>query len=265
MTERESSDDQFSYPLPSISGEKPYNAQRKKGMTNMSRVFVIVATATLCSTITSVRAQEQGGFYVGADLGYVFAGNTRSDGVFTGTGSMFDGQRLGPAPEQTAKGTFDSGLTASLTVGYDLGMRRFGRLRFEGEFLRQNADTDRYNGELDGTDLTPPGRVDTTMTGVVLNILYSIGQFGAVRPYIYGGIGQGRIETKYDFPGRGQVEIDGSPSTGILQAGLGVDIPLKERMTLDLKYRFRRAGLNEGGQDTDIDTNIFQVGIRYAF
>lgn len=236
-----------------------------KVMINMSRVFVTVATTTILLAIAPAQAQEQGNFYLGGDLGFVFTGNTRSDGVFTSTGTMFDGQRLGPAPGETAKGNFDSGLTTSVIVGYDLGKRRYGRLRFEGELFYQTADADKYIGELDGSELNPPGRVDTTMVGVVGNILYDIGRLGSVTPYFYAGFGQAKIDTKYDFPGRGQVQIDGSSSSGVLQAGFGADIPYNERMTFDVKYRFRRAGLNENGQDTDIDTQIFQVGIRYAF
>ena len=231
----------------------------------MSRILVTVATVAILSTITPAKAQEQGSFYVGGDLGFVFTGNTRSDGVFTSTGSIFDGQRLGPAPGQTAKGNFDSGLTTSVIVGYDLGKRRYGRFRFEGELFYQTADTDKYIGELDGSELNPVGSVETTMVGLVGSVLYDIGEIGAVRPYIFAGFGQGRIETKYDFPGRGQVQVDGKSSSGVLQAGFGVDIPYNERMTFDAKYRFRRAGLNENGQDTDTDTQIFQVGIRYAF
>ena len=235
----------------------------------MSRIFVTVATATILLAIAPAQAQEQeqeqGNFYYGGDLGFVFTGNTRSDGVFTSTGSIFDGQRLGPAPSQTAKGNFGSGLTTSVIVGYDMGKRRFGRFRFEGELFYQRANTDKYIGELDGSELIPPGLVDTTMFGAVANVLYDIGKFGSVTPYIYAGFGHAKIETKYDFPGRGQVQIDGNSSSGVLQAGFGADFPYNERMTFDLKYRFRRAGLNENGQDTDTDTQILQVGIRYAF
>lgn len=231
----------------------------------MSRLLTAITTATFLLTTVPAQAQEEGGFYIGGDLGYVFTGNTRSDGVFTSTGTMFDGQRLGPAPGQTAKGNFKSGLATTLIVGYDLGNRRFGRFRFEGELLHQNAEADNYIGELDGSDLSPPGRVDTTITGVTLNVLYDIGQFGRVQPYVHVGFGQGTVETKFNFPTRGQVTIDGTPSTGILQAGFGADIPVNERTSIDVKYRFRRAGLNENGMDTDVDAQLLQVGFRYAF
>lgn len=231
----------------------------------MSRIFVTAAAATILLAVAPAQAQEKGNFYVGGDLGYVFTGNTRSDGVFTDTGTIFDGQRLGPEPGKTAKGNFKSGLATTLIIGYDLGKRRYGRFRFEGEFVYQNAEADKYLGELDGTELDPPGRVDTTITGVVLNVLYDIGNFSRVKPYVHLGFGQGKVETKFDFPTRGQVTIDGKPSTGILQAGFGADIPINERTSVDVKYRFRRAGLNENGMDTDVDAQLLQVGFRYAF
>ncbi|MDE0006207.1 MAG: outer membrane beta-barrel protein [Rhodospirillaceae bacterium] len=252
--------------VPSVNTEAhvPDYTQQQKRMINMPRIFATVVTATILLAIAPAQAQENGSFYAGGDLGLVFSGNTRTDGVFTGTGSPFDGQRLGPEPGQTAKGIWDSGLTTGVTVGYDMGSRRFGRFRFEGEYFHQKADTENYNGELDGSVLNPAGRVDTTMTGVVANVLYSFGEFAAVRPYAYFGYGRAKIDTKYDFPNRGQVAIDGGGSA-VLQGGFGADIPLNERTTVDLKYRFRRSGFNEWGLDTDIDTHILQAGIRFAF
>ncbi|EAQ97027.2 outer membrane protein [Congregibacter litoralis] len=101
------------------------------------------------------------------------------------------------------------------------------------------------------------------MSGLVLNALYDIGQFSNVTPYFLLGYGRASVDTKYDFPNRGRAEIDGSSE--IIQAGFGADIFFDERTTFDVKYRFRRAGLNAGGLDADIDAHILERGIRYAF
>lgn len=229
----------------------------------MPRKVVTFVIATTIFFVTPAQADDQGNFYVGAGLGFVFAGNTRANGVFTSTGTAFDGKRLGTVSDDAAKGDFDSGFSPTLTVGYDMGDRSYGRLRFEAELFTQKADTDKYTGEFEGSPIDPPGKVNTTMTGVVLNALYGIGRFSSVQPYVYAGYGLAKAETEYDFQGEGQVKIDGS--VAVLQAGFGVDIPFNDRTAFDLKYRFRRAGLNEGGLDTDIDAQILEFGVRYAF
>lgn len=229
--------------------------------TAVTRSLFVVATTNLFLAVSPVQAQEQGSFYFGGGGGFVVSGNTRADGVFSGTGTTFDGQRIGPEPGKTAQGYFDPGPTANLIVGYDLGKRRFGRFRFEAELLYQKADTDKYKGELNGSDLNPVGQVNTSMVGGVANMLYDLGKFGKVTPYTFLGYGFAKTETKYNFRDLGRVDVDGS--TVIIQGGFGTSIPLGENKTLDMKYRFRRTGLNESGLDTDIDANILEVGIRY--
>jgi opacity protein-like surface antigen len=227
----------------------------------VTRSLLVVATTTFLLAIAPAQAQEQGSFYFGGGGGFVLSGNTRADGVFSGTGSTLDGQRLGPAPGKTAKGNFDPSLTANFTVGYDMGKRRFGRFRFEGELFYQKADTDNYKGELNGSDLNPAGQVNTSMMGGVVNALYDLGQFGSVTPYTFLGFGFAQIDTKYDFQGTGRVDIDGSSE--VIQGGFGANMPFGDGKTLDMKYRFRRAGLNESGLDIDIDAHILEVGIRW--
>ena len=225
--------------------------------------LAVIATATILLAINPSHAQESGSFYFGGGGGFVLSGNTRADGVFDSTGTALDGQRLGPEPGTTAKGWFDPSLTANAIIGYDLGKRRFGRFRFEGELFYQKADTGSYNGELNGSDLNPAGQVDTTAIGGTVNALYDVGQFGNVAPYIFLGYGQAKVETKYDFGDQGRVTIDGTSE--VIQGGFGANIPLDENKTLDFKYRFRRAGLNENGLDADIDAHILEIGIRYPF
>lgn len=230
---------------------------------SITRSLLVVATTTFFLAVLPAQAQEQGTFYFGGGGGFVLSGNTRADGVFEGTGTTLDGQRLGPEPGQTAKGNFDPSVTANFTVGYDMGKRRFGRFRFEAELFYQKADTGTYRGELNGTDLNPAGQVDTTITGGVFNALYDLGTFGRVTPYALLGYGLAKVDTKYNFGDAGRVNVDGSSE--VIQGGFGANMPLENGNILDLKYRFRRAGLNESGLDTDIDAHILEVGIRYPF
>jgi len=97
----------------------------------------------------------------------------------------------------------------------------------------------------------------------VLNALFVIGEYGGVKPYGFVGYGRANAETRFDFQDRGTANVDGNVQ--ILQAGFGADIPLNDRMYFDVKYRFRRAGLNENGLDTDIDANTLEVGMRFPF
>ena len=229
----------------------------------VARSIFAVATTITSFTIAPAQSQTLENFYIGGNAGFVFAGNTRADGIFSSTGSTFDGQRLGPAPGDTAEGNFDPSFTANLTFGYDFGKRRFGRLRLEGELFIQNADTDSYEGELNGSALEPVGEVETTMAGVAVNAVYDFFQISRVTPYAFLGIGRANVDTTYIFPGRGRVDVDGTSE--ILQGGFGANIPLRDRTLLDLKYRFRRAGLNEAGLDADIDAHIVEIGVRYSF
>lgn len=228
-----------------------------------TRSFLVLATAALFYVAIPAQAQERGSFYFGGGGGLVLSGNTRADGVFEGTGTTLDGQRIGPEPGQTAKGNFDPSLTANVTVGYDMGRRSFGRFRFEAELFYQKADTGSYRGELNGIDLNPAAEVKTSTMGGVLNALYDIGEFGRVTPYAFLGYGMAKIGTKYDFGDTGRVDVDGSSE--VIQGGFGANLPLGPSKQLDLKYRFRRVGLNESGLDTDIDAHILEIGIRYPF
>lgn len=230
---------------------------------NMSGKFVAVTIAVLLLGSTPARAQQQDGFYIGGSAGAVFAGNTRADGIFTSTGTILDGQRLGPEPGKTARGKFDPSLTTSVALGYDFGQRRYGRFRIEGELFYQKADTDKYEGILNGSDLNPAGRVDTSMSGLALNGYYHFGEYSGLSPYVYIGFGRANSDTKYDFQGQGKASIDGSSE--LYQGGFGAEYSYNDRTTFDLKYRFRRAGLNERGLDTDIDAQGLEFGIRFAF
>ena len=223
--------------------------------------FLLVAATSILVTSSPVRAQNNGEFYVGGGVGIVLAGNTRADGVFESTGTILDGQRIGPEPGKTASGNFDPGFSPSLRVGYDMGERRFGRLRFEGELFFQQADAGKYTGELNGVELNPAGKTDTSSYGVVLSALYGVGEFGRMKPYIHLGLGQAQIEMSYNFQDLGQTDIDGSSQ--VISAGFGANFSFKKGSLIDLRYRFRRAGLNESGLDADIDAHILEAGIYY--
>ncbi len=116
---------------------------------------------------------------------------------------------------------------------------------------------------MNGIDLNPDGRVGTTMSGVAVNAIYGFGKSSRVTPFVYLGYGRANVDMKYNFPERGLVNIDGSSE--VIQGGFGVDFVYNERTTFDLKYRFRRAGLSDGGLDADIDAQSIEFGIRYAF
>ncbi len=226
----------------------------------MSKIIFTLMFLTFVLATPFSQAKEWGEFYAGGGIGVVFAGNTRADGVFESTGTPLDGQRLGPMPGETAKGYFDSSLATSLTIGYKLADTR---LRFEGEWFYQNADTKKYKGILNGNELNPAGQVATNISGIVLNALYDFEEFYNIKPYIYLGFGQASVETEYDFRDEGRVDIDGNSQ--IIQGGVGMELFQIESMTFDVKYRFRRAGLNEDGLDADIDAQILELGIRFAF
>ncbi len=239
----------------------------------MCKLFIaIIATTVLFLANAPAQAQVLGGFYVGGGLGAVVAGNTRTDGVFTDTGSVLDGQRLGLEPGDAALGKFDPSFTTNAIAGYDFGKRRFGRFRVEGELFSQTANTTEYEGLLNGTDIDPAGQVDTTLSGFTGNVLYDIVPIGNVAPYIFLGFGFGTAETDFDFTDRGAVTVD--DDVQVITAGFGTDISLNglgvnnaiiERSFLDLKFRFRRAGMNVAGLDTDIDTFGLELGLRYKF
>lgn len=229
----------------------------------MSRFTIMFATSVIAMAPALVQAKELGGLYLGAGIGTALSGNTRADGVFTSTGTSLDGQRLGPEPGKTAKGNFDSSLSASLIAGYDLGERKYGRARLEAEIFNQQANTDKFEGELNGSELNPAGQVSTKISGFVVSAAYDVLQISSATIYGQIGLGKGNVDVEYDFLEQGgKAKISGGSE--IIQAGFGVDMPYSEQLTIDFKYRFRRAGLNENGIDVDVDTHVLELGGRFT-
>lgn len=228
----------------------------------MCRGFIITAFAAILAWGAPGHAQDQGGFYVGGALGMVVGGETRNNGNIKSTGTVLDGVALGTKKSST-KGGFDTSLSTNATIGYEMG-----KLRFEGELFYQDADTDQLKGLIDGSAINPPAQVNATLLGVAANVAYNIGEFnigdfGALRPYVTLGVGQANVEAEYVFPTRGRVRVDGNSI--VYQGGFGVDMSYNERTTFDLKYRFRRVGINEKGIDGDFDSYILEAGLRYRF
>lgn len=221
----------------------------------MFKILASVITLVIVAWGAPVIAQDQRGLYIGVAGGLVFGGETRGNGDISSPDSELDGQPLGTS-DTAAKGQFDSSLSTSFTAGYDMGS-----FRVEGELFYQKADTDDYQGLLDGTTIDPPGQVNTSLLGVAANVAYDIGQFGIIRPYVTLGVGQAKVDTKYVFPTRGEIQTNGNSI--VFQGGFGMDISYTDNTTIDVKYRFRRVGTNEKGIDGDFDSSILEVGIRY--
>ena len=236
---------------------------RQRQKTIMYKIVITFGVATILASAAPAYARDQTGFYVGVGAGSVIAGNTRANGVFDAPGSTFDGQTLGDPPSNTAKGQYDPSMLTGATVGYDFGKRGLGRLRFEGEFFYHTADTDGYKGLLNGSPIDPAGRVNTKLLGVAANVASGLGEYGKVSPYVTLGVGYAKVKAKYEFPNRGQIDINGN--SVVYQAGVGLDIAYNESTTFDVKYRFRRAGTNVMGIDGDFDSHVLELGVRYKF
>jgi len=217
-------------------------------LTRALMAVVVFFTATTAMGQTA----HKPGFYLGLEGGALFMQDSKSGfGRFT-----------------SADLSYERGLTAGATAGYDFG--RFFRAEFE--FNYKKANIDRLQTNFRGRAYTSKNSGSIRSLNYMFNAYLQYPLSDYVVPYL--GVGVGMADVKMDkiciFNCKG-----GSSSQHLLAyqiiAGMGVNI--SENVTLAMDYRYSTT--NKGRFETnlcchpDLKTSIsshnVMVGLRYKF
>jgi opacity protein-like surface antigen len=113
------------------------------------------------------------------------------------------------------------------------------------------------------------------VTFVLFGVRYPFSPFGKLEPYVLGGAGFGRATKKVTFVVAGTditntianygvvlgSDLTGQQTTGMLSFGGGVVWPVRQRIIVDLQYRFGRVLVSDGG----INVNRVGLGLGVRF
>jgi opacity protein-like surface antigen len=255
-------------------------------MTLFSRLLIasvsIVATASAARTadlaqdlsapVEPVVVETSGGFYLGTVNSLTFLDNTR----FATAGA-----RVGT--------DYDVGYYSALRAGYSFGDISYvsPRLELEVGYGNSSVDHHRVNGvDVDSTDSFGDA---TTIQGYVNGYIdipvgsaEQGGLFGAVTPYVGGGVGFMNLElSRQGVSGTGVViDDDDTQFAYHLDAGVGIDlqglglfsdVSLFNDTTLDIGYRYTAAhdfslqARDGTSRNTDFSSHAVMFGFRKQF
>lgn len=235
----------------------------------MKRILAVAAGMVL---LCHPAVAEPGPFYLRGDVGIALG--TASNESDTDPGSPI--ASLGPS---TINGTLGTGMMFDAGVGY----RAFPFLRLEGTvgYIPSLG----FKGSF-STD--PASTTQSSVSALVglatanIDIAGFTGRLpGDIRPFVLGGIGVANVynSPEYDFFNGAYVNTFSSATRTNLAwtVGAGIGIPVSERVTIDLTYRYldlgeRRSGptldslgtLSPSTQDrADLKIHTIMIGLRY--
>lgn len=222
------------------------------------------AVAAFSSTLIACPAFAQdGGFYVGADLGAVISSET--DATYT------------PATLAGTRGTIstehDIGLTGSAFAGYD-----FGSFRIEAEAGFLSADVDQLTSSFAlGASLvagSQDAEGEVSAQTLMANALLDVGGFSDFTFFVGGGIGAAKLKVS---------GLKATAAPGLLlddeedewrnawQGIAGLRKPLTSNIDLHVRYRYididESEMVGQAGRAVDIDLSGHSLvaGVTYNF
>jgi opacity protein-like surface antigen len=165
------------------------------------------------------------------------------------------------------KVTFNPGIYTGGTGGYD-----FGFMRLEGELSYRQVDIDTVTFSNGVRFNNSNGNVGAFAT--MLNVFFDLHNSTPVTPYLGGGIGFATIYMSdnygYGTNGYGQLYGYSDDTVFASQVGLGMDIALNSRYSLDIGYRYfitETAHLNSyiGTSGFQFESHNAMVGFKMKF
>ncbi|MBE0596451.1 MAG: porin family protein [Desulfuromonadales bacterium] len=176
------------------------------------------------------------GLYISGNTGYVSAKDARFE-------------------DSPAKGKvkFDPGSGISAALGYRSGDRL--RTEIEAAFRQTPVDCVRTNSV--GV-ATVEGEFSTF--SLLANAFYHLLPEQTVSPFIGGGLGGAKVETRF--------QGDGSEDDLVFayQLAVGIDFAVSQKGNIDLQYRFfATSEIEHGSTDLEYTTHNLLLGFRYHF
>jgi len=194
------------------------------------------------------------GFYVAAHLGNAFVADSDYE---------FDGGTVTASHEPLA--LFGSGV-----VGLDMG----NGLSVEAELSYQSADLNKLtvtgSGSLAGISAsTEDVQGSMSSLAIMANAKLALGRGGGFNPYVLAGLGLAQISVDGVQETGSASTIDDSGFAFAYQAGAGIMVPLTERASVDLGYRYfgtTDADMSFEGSDytAGFSSHTVLVGLKYG-
>lgn len=226
----------------------------------MNKKLLTATLALLAVPAIAAAAPMRSGAYVSGFLGANIAKDSDVTAYdFTGTQQIDD------------RVEFDPGIYIGGTGGYDFGM-----IRLEGEISYKHAEMKAI------TDNFPPPThyrdVDGSLgvLAFMANAYFDLHNDSPVTPYWGGGIGFANLHLSdtYVNGGGGRFYREDDATAFAYQAGLGLEIALNQRVSLDVGYRYfgtskekfdRENQLNSSTAETKFESHNVLVGARIKF
>lgn len=168
---------------------------------------------------------------------------------------------------------FDPGINVGASCGYD-----FGYLRLEGEISYKHSEIQNVTDRTDNYSFrNPDGNIGTT--AFMANAFFDLHNDSKVTPYIGGGIGFAALyqndtnatDTRGGTFTRARLYDDGDDTVFAYQVGVGVEIALNRRYSLDIGYRYFATDTAAFNKDSNwsnsqkIENHNTSVGLRVTF
>ena len=222
-------------------------------------------------------------------LSKFFATVTFSLASITGVASVAHAGDYSPYAEIFIGGNFIPGIAGTDTAvgsgnlhasigdlgGVAIGSRFAPHWRAELELSRAFNGIDNFTFNNGGVNHYPGGSINQTYA--LANVWYDFSSHGNFTPYVGGGLGAGWADGYLKMGGFGG-SITATSSTALaFQLGMGVNVNLTDRMSLDLSYRLRgmtalNAAVTQSGgggpytlDQNTIVSNTVQAGLIFKF
>lgn len=229
--------------------------QRRK---KMKLITTIIAAACILASVSTGNAQPgRPGPYVSGFLGVTMPKD-----------SVILTEDVGVIDETV---NFDAGINTGATGGYD-----FGIIRLEGELSYKHNEMSgiKNNNIASDSYRNIDGKVGVLAT--MFNVFLDLSNDTPVTPYFGGGIGAATIYLSDSY-----ASINGAPRTLVYsesddtvfayQLGVGAEIALRPRYSLDIGYRYfatDKASFNNGlflSNGLKMESHNVAVGFRFKF
>ncbi len=200
----------------------------------ISRKTLLASVAVAAATLTAAPAAFAGDWYVNVAGG----GNWLGDNAFAASGSVtsqYSTFEFGNDP--------NIGFVISAAVGMNLNNVLPG-LRVEGELAYRENDVDALWVSSTTNTAVPDALASTTGSSqyqhsafsIMANAWYDF-QIGSLKPYVGGGIGWAEAQVDGVYPSKA-LSNTFSESGFAWQLGAGLHLPIDERHTLGIGYRY---------------------------
>lgn len=170
-----------------------------------------------------------------------------------------------------AEAELEDGFMAGLALGAYFNDWLRAEVELSGHW--HDADGDVVTTPFTGTGTTADLDGDATAVFALANLWLDVPVGEAIRPYIGGGIGLGRLEIDLDTTG-GTSGIDDSDWAFAYQLGGGIAFGLSPNLGIDVGYRYKvindaELEASAGGGTVDVETDYKShnvlVGLRLGF